>query len=48
METLVNIVVIAGVASVGLLWTFSLAGAAAAIWETIADQAQELIKRIKG
>ena len=48
MEALANVAVIVGVASVALLWAFSLVGAAATIWETIADQAQELIKRIKG
>lgn len=43
-----NIAVMVGVASVGLLWAFSLVGAAAVVWETFAEQVHVLIDRIKG
>jgi hypothetical protein len=48
MEALANIAVIVGVASVGLLWTFSLAGAVATVWETLSDHIDTLVSQIKG
>ena len=48
MEAAANIAIIVGVASVGLLWTFSLAGAVATVWETLADHIATLVRQVKG
>jgi len=48
VEALANTAVIIGVASVGLLWAFSLLGAAATVWETMAGHVDALANRIKG
>ena len=48
METISNIAVIIGVASVALLWAFSLVGAIATVWETLSDHAIALADKLKG
>jgi len=48
MEALTNIAVIVGVASVALLWAFSLGGAIATVWETLSDHVIAIADKLKG
>jgi hypothetical protein len=48
MEWLGNGILLLGVASVGLLWTFSIAGGISILWETFGDHAASVAERFKG
>ena len=47
METLQDVLIVAGITSVGLLWVFSIAGAFQTLWDTFGDCAERLLERIK-
>jgi len=47
MNNIEDILVLIGMGSVALLWAFSLGGALAAVYDTVRDPIEGLIKRIK-
>ena len=47
MEFLQNAIVIAGMTSLALLWTFALVGALGAFWDSIGDPVMGLIRKLK-
>jgi hypothetical protein len=47
MDTLQDAVIIIGMASVGLLWIFSVVGGLSTLWDTFGDHAETLIARIR-
>ncbi len=47
MEFLQNAVVIVGLTSLGLLWTFAVVGALGVFWDSIGEHVLGLIQRLK-
>ena len=47
MDNLQNAILLAGVASVGMLWLFSVIGGMHTVWETFSDHASDLVERLK-
>ena len=47
MNTLHDILVTVGIASVGLLWVFCVAGALQTLWDTFGEHSHGLIEAVK-
>ena len=47
MDILQDVLIVAGMTSVALLWVFSMAGAMHSLWDTFGDHAERLLERIR-